>query len=67
LSGHKLVVRSVAWGPDGKRLDTASADGTVRQYVMDIEALMALARQRVTRNLTPEQCKQLSLSRLNHG
>jgi WD40 repeat protein len=48
LSGHSSDVGSVAWSPDGKRLATASHDGTVQVYAMDIHDLMALARQRVT-------------------
>jgi WD40 repeat protein len=48
----------VAWSPDGKRLATASVDRTVRQYAMDIELLLQVARGRVTRNLTPEECRK---------
>jgi WD40 repeat protein len=58
LKGHNGYVLSVAWSPDGKGLATASADGTVQIYAMDIRELLALARKRVTRNLTPEECKR---------
>lgn len=58
LSGHSAEVSSVAWSPDGKRLATAGADGIVEVYAMDIELLMALARSRVTRNLTTGECKK---------
>jgi WD40 repeat protein/energy-coupling factor transporter ATP-binding protein EcfA2 len=66
LSGHELVtlrghtdtVDSVAWSPDSKRLATASIDRTVQIYAMDTSELLGLARSRVTRNLTPNECQR---------
>jgi WD40 repeat protein len=58
LSGHSGGVYGVAWSPDGKRLATASEDEIVQVYAMDIDLLMALARERVTRNLTTGECKK---------
>ena len=49
---------SVAFSPDGSQLATASRDGTNRIYLLKIEDLVSLARQRVTRSLTTEECKQ---------
>jgi WD40 repeat protein len=57
LSGHTGKVWSVAFSPDGKRLVTGSADSTVRVYALDIEELMRIACQRVTRDLTDEECQ----------
>ena len=51
-------VSSVAWSPDGKRLATAGDDGIVQVYAMDVDLLMSLARSRVTRNLTLEECRK---------
>jgi WD40 repeat protein len=48
----------IAFSPDGTRLATASADSTVQLYPLNIEALVALARTRVTRSLTPEECQK---------
>jgi WD40 repeat protein len=58
LSGHSGEVKSVAWSPDGKRLASASNDGTVQVYAMDIHDLMALARERVTAYPSEEGCKK---------
>lgn len=49
---------SVAFSPDGSQLATASRDGTNRIYLLKIKDLVALARQRVTRSLTADECQQ---------
>jgi WD40 repeat protein len=56
LKGHENWILSAAWSPDGKRL--ASAGQSVQVYAMDIELLMSLARSRVARNLTLEECRK---------
>ena len=56
LSGHSGAVNSVAYSPDGKRLASASTDGTVQVFTLDVYELLNLARSRVTRNLTSEEC-----------
>ena len=58
LRGHSDAVTSVAYSPDGKRLATGSWDGTVQVYTLDLSDLLKLARSRVTRDLTPEECKR---------
>jgi hypothetical protein len=50
-------VLSVAFSPDGSLL--ASVDGTtVRVWALDIDDLLDVARQNVTRLLTDEECRQ---------
>ncbi|HEX5837996.1 MAG TPA: hypothetical protein VFY26_09195 [Anaerolineales bacterium] len=51
-------VTNLAFSPDGTRLATANRDGTTRMYLLQIEDLMALAQQRVTRSLTLQECQQ---------
>ena len=58
LSLHTNFLTSVAFSPDGKRLVTTGADGTTRLYALDLDELVALARQRVTRSLTDDECRR---------
>jgi WD40 repeat protein len=58
LYGHKSGVSDVSFSPDGKKLFTASVDGTNRVFLLDIEELMALARSRLTRDFTQEECQR---------
>jgi WD40 repeat protein len=57
LYGHKGFVMDLAFSPDGRRLFTASLDGTIRSYLLDIDELIALAKSRVNRSLTAEECQ----------
>jgi WD40 repeat protein/class 3 adenylate cyclase len=58
LFGHDGPVNTVAFSPDGRFLATASADGTVSLHLLPIDDLRDLARERVTRSLTDEECRQ---------
>jgi len=57
LTSDAGAVNSVAYSPDGKHLASASTDGTVQVYALDISELLGLARSRVTRSLTTEECR----------
>ena len=48
----------MAFSPDGKRLATANADGTVQVYALDLRELLNLARSRVTRTFTADECQR---------
>lgn len=43
------------FAPDGRRIAIEGTDGTVRIYNTTIEDVVALARSRVTRQLTPAE------------
>jgi len=67
LAAHSDQVRSVTWTPDAKRLFSAGDDGIIQVYAMDIDLLMALARSRVTRNLTREECRKCLTATTSHA
>jgi len=58
LFGHDGPVNTVAFSPDGRFLATVSGDGTVALHLLPIDELRRLARERVTRRLTPGECRQ---------
>ena len=60
LVGHPNGVHSVTWSPDGKMLLSGGNDGIIQVYSLDLDSLMSLARSRVTRNLTREECRTFS-------
>jgi len=51
-------VDKLAFSPDGTRLAAAGGDGAVRVYVLPIEQLVLLARARVERAFTEQECRQ---------
>jgi len=57
LYGNAGNVFGVSFSPDGNHLATAGADGTVRTYTLRLNDLVDLARSRVTRTLTEEECR----------
>ena len=57
LYGATGNVFGADFSPDDKHVATAVGDGTVRLYTLDMEELISLARERVTRDLTDEECR----------
>jgi len=58
LRGHDSVVLTGQFSPDGSRLVTTSGDGTVRVWAVDLDDLVEIARDRVTRGLTDQECRR---------
>jgi WD40 repeat protein/class 3 adenylate cyclase/energy-coupling factor transporter ATP-binding protein EcfA2 len=58
LYGNSSNVFDVSFSPDGRHLLTAGGDGMARIYTLDVNDLIALARSRLTRALTPQECQQ---------
>ncbi|MFO7622987.1 MAG: hypothetical protein R6V73_01450, partial [Anaerolineales bacterium] len=58
LYGNTSNVFGVAFSPDGAYLATAGADGTVRTFALRMDDLIALAKDRLTRGLTDDECRQ---------
>ena len=63
LRGHSAEIYGVAFSPDGKRIATVSEDETIQVYAVDLRDLLSLARSRVTRNFTAEECQRYFQSR----
>jgi WD40 repeat protein/basic membrane lipoprotein Med (substrate-binding protein (PBP1-ABC) superfamily)/transcriptional regulator with XRE-family HTH domain len=57
LPGGNAALTGVAFSPDGKRL-VVSGEGGARVYLLDVDDLAALARTRVTRLLSVEECQE---------
>ena len=58
LGGPEVPIRSVAFSPDGTRLASLDYDGLVRVWALDLDDLVAIANDRLTRTFTDEECRQ---------
>jgi WD40 repeat protein len=47
-----------AFSPDGRELVSGGLNGLVRSYLLDVGALISLARERLTRGWTEQECQQ---------
>lgn len=58
LHGHTDAVSDLAFSPDGKHLATGSHDSTTRIHAVYLDELVSLARLRVRRGLTEDECRR---------
>jgi WD40 repeat protein len=58
LYGNQANVFGVSFSPDGTRLATAGADGSLRTYTLPLDELISLAGSRLSRRLTPDECRK---------
>jgi len=56
LGGGSTGMARVAFSPDGARLATSDADGAIRIFTLRLQELIRLARSRLTRGLTDDEC-----------
>ncbi len=52
------IVMGVVFSPDGKRLAVSAADGTARIYALPLEDIVSIAKSRLTRALTEDECRK---------
>jgi WD40 repeat protein/DNA-binding SARP family transcriptional activator len=58
LPGHDAPASSVQFSADGRLLASAGFDGVARVWALDLDELLTIAHQRITRELTPRECSQ---------
>jgi len=58
LSAGSDPLTQVAFSPDGARLATGGFEGRARLYALNLEDLAGLAKTRLTRGLTTEECQK---------
>jgi hypothetical protein len=58
LRGHPATATSVSFSPDGSQLASVGLEGIVRIWALDLDELVEIARARLTRELTDEECRE---------
>jgi WD40 repeat protein len=58
LPGHQGQAFEVEFSPDGSMLASSGGDGIVRVWALDLDDLIAIANDRLTRGFTDDECRQ---------
>jgi WD40 repeat protein len=61
FKGHTSEVKSIVFSPDGRRVLTASTDGTTRQFLVHADDLLAAASRRVGRSLDAQEIARFNV------
>ena len=48
----------MVFGPDGSKLASVGEDGLVHVWALDLDDLIAMATERLTRTLSDDECRQ---------
>jgi len=58
LQGHEQEVTDITFSDDGTKLVTAGLDGVARVWALDLDDLMAIAEDKLTRGFTEAECRE---------
>ena len=58
LLGHIATVPHISFSPDGSQLASYGVEGVVRIWALELDDLIEIAQDRLTRPFTEEECRQ---------
>ncbi len=58
LADQTAPLVGVDFSPDGRYVATAGSDGTISVYIVSVEELMEVARSRLSRDFSQEECRR---------
>ena len=57
-AGNRHQVSHISFSPDGSQLASYGVEGVVRIWALDLDDLIEIAQDRLTRSFTEEECRQ---------